>query len=107
MSNGQAGGGTAGCRGDGEQRDAQQEAVLAPPALGEAAEEHQQRGVDDGVGVEHPGEVSQASLVQVPRDIGQGHVDDEQVEAGQDDPGAHDDQHQHRRGVLAPGGSLT
>jgi hypothetical protein len=77
--------------------------VAAP----QAAEQHQHRGIDDGVGVEHPGQIPQAALVQVARDVRQGHIDDEQVEAGQDDPGTHDHQHQHGRRVSAPGRGLT
>ena len=70
----------------------EQEAVLAPVPVGQPAHQDEQRGVDDRVAVEHPGQVAQAAAAQVPRDGGQGHVDDEQVQAGQHDAGADDDQ---------------
>ena len=54
---------------------------------------HEQGGVDDGVAVEDPGQVGHVGGPEVPGDVRQGHVHDEQVQAGQDDPGAHDGQH--------------
>ena len=71
----------------------EEEAAVAAVTVGQATEEDEQRGVDDGVPVEHPGQLAEVRGPEVPGDLGQGHVDDEQVEAGQDHPGADDDQH--------------
>ena len=68
---------------------AEEKGAVAAVTVGEAPEEHQQRRVDDGVPVEHPRQLAQVRGVEVPGDLGQGHVDDEQVEAGQHHPGAH------------------
>ncbi len=91
----------AGRRGEGEDRDAEQEAVLARVALGEPAEEDEQRGVDDRVGVQHPGEVAEPVGAEVLRHVRERDVDDEEVEAGEDDPGADDDHDQGGGGVGA------
>ena len=42
--------------------------LLAPVPVGQPAHQHEQRGVDDRVAVEHPGQVAQAAAAQVPRD---------------------------------------
>jgi len=68
------------------------EAGLAVALVGQPAEEHEQRRVDDRVAVQDPGQRAQAGLVQVPGDLRQGHVDDEQVEAGHHHAGTHDQQ---------------
>ena len=73
--------------------DAEQKAPVEAVTVGHPPEEDQQRGVDDGVAVEHPGQLAQVGRLEVSGDLGQRHVDDEQVEAGEDHPGAHDDQH--------------
>ena len=72
---------------------AEEKGAVAAVTVGEASEEDQQRGVDDGVPVEHPGQLAQVRGLEVPGDLGQGHVDDEEVEAGQDHSGAGDDEH--------------
>jgi hypothetical protein len=94
-------GGPAGRRGHGEDEHAQQEAVLAPAALGQPSEQHEQGGVDDRVGVEHPGQAGQIADPQFPRHVGQCHVDDEEVQAGQHDPGADDHEDSGGRSVSA------
>ena len=101
-----AGRGRTGHRGGGEHRHTQQEGSVPSVTVGEATEEHQQRRVHDGVGVEHPRQLPQVRGVQVPGDLGQRHVDDEQVQAGQHHPGAHDQQHPRRRGLGPPGRRL-
>ncbi len=67
--------------GDREQRQAAEEAGHPAVAVGEAAQRHEQRGVEDGVAVEHPAEVRQRRPREVPADLGERDVDDEQVEA--------------------------
>ena len=96
-----AGRGTAGRRGRGEHRDAEQEAVLAAVAVGQPSEEHEQGGVDDGVAVEHPGEVAESVGCAGHGDVGKRDIDDEQVEAGQHDAGADDREHDRPASVLA------
>ena len=86
------GGGTRG-RSRGEDRHAEEKGAVAPVTVGEASEEDQQRRVDDRVPVEDPGQLAQVRGPQVPGDLRQGHVDDEEVEAGQDHSGASDDEH--------------
>ncbi len=81
----------------GEDGDAEQEPVVTAVAVREPPEEHQQRRVDDGVPVEHPGQSAQVGRAEIAGDLRQGDVDDEQVEAGEDDAGAHDQQHLARR----------
>ncbi len=81
-------------------RHAEQKGAVAAVTVGEAAEEDQQRRVDDGVAVEDPRQLAQVRGVEIPGDLGQGHVDDEEVEAGQDHAGAHDHEH-------LPGGWLA
>ena len=92
--------GGAGRGGGGEDGNAEEEGPVAAVAVGQPPEEHQQGRVDDGVAVEHPGQLAQVRGLEVPGDLGQRHVDDEQVEAGEHHAGADDDQH------LA-GGGLT
>ena len=94
-----AGGGRAGRGRRGEDRHAQQEAVVPPVPVGQPAEEHQQRRVHDRVAVQHPGQLAQAGVAEVVGDLGQRHVHDEQVQAGQDHSRAHDGQHQAGPGV--------
>ncbi len=62
-----------------EHRDPEQEAAIAAVALGQTPEQHQQRGVDDRVGVQHPGQVRQAAglNVEIPAHLRQRDVDDE------------------------------
>ncbi len=88
-----AGGGGTGGGGRSEDGDAEEKGAVAAVTVGEAPEEHQQRRVDDGVPVQHPGQLAQVRCLEVPGDLGQGHVDDEQVEAGQHHAGAGDDEH--------------
>lgn len=45
------------------------------------------------VPVEDPRQLAEVGGPEVPGDAGQGHVDDEEIQAGQYDPGADDDQH--------------
>ena len=82
----------------GEQADAAQEAGVAPEPLGEASEEDQQRGIGDGVGVQHPGHVLQRHAAQAARHVREGHVDDEQIEVREADRDADDRQHPVRAG---------
>ena len=82
---------------------AEEKGAVAAVTVGEASEEDQQRGVDDGVPVEDPGQLAQVRGPEVPGDLRQGHVDDEEVEAGQDHSGASDDEHL-ARGCLGLGG---
>jgi hypothetical protein len=85
-----------------EDRDPEQEPELARIALGQATEEDEQRGVDDRVGVEHPREVPEPALVQVGGHVRQRDVHDEEVEAGEHDSGADDEQHEPGRSVRTP-----
>ena len=90
-------GGGAGRRCDGEQRHPEQEAQVPAVALGEAAEEHQQRRVGDRIAVQDPGHVLERGALEVPADIGQRHVDDEEIEIGEADAHADDRQYQGGR----------
>ena len=80
------GGRRAGRGGGCEHGHAHQERPVPPETVGEPAEEHQKRGVDDGVTVEDPRQVAQARSSQISGYAGQGQVDDEQIEAGQGTP---------------------
>ena len=51
----------------GEHRHPEQEAALAPVPVGQPAEGHQQRGVDDRVAVEDPAQVGEAGAAAGPR----------------------------------------
>ena len=62
-------------------------------ALDQAAEEHEQRSIDDGVAVQDPGHVVERRIAEVLADVRQRDVDDEQVEIGHDEAGADDRQH--------------
>ena len=57
---------------------------------------HQQRGEDDRVGVQHPGEPASAAPPKSRCEVGEGDVDDEQVEAG------HEDRRPRRRRATSP-----
>ena len=96
------GGGTSSGR-RGEDGHAEEKGAVAAVTVGEASEEDQQRGVDDGVPIEHPGQLAQVRGLQISGDLRQGHVDDEEVEAGQDHSGASDDEHL-TGSCLGPGG---
>ena len=73
-------------RGCGEDGHADKEAPVAAVAVGQTPEKDEERRVGDGVAVQHPRQLSQVRRPQVPGDLGERHVDDEQVEAGQDRP---------------------
>ena len=96
------GDGAQGRRG-GEDGQADQEGPLAAGPVGPASGRHQDGGEDDGVGAQHPRERAQALAVVGGRDAGEGDVDDEQVERGQEYPGQHDDGGQHRPGTRGGG----
>jgi hypothetical protein len=69
--------------------------VPSPRKVGEAAGGDEERPEEQGVGVEHPGNVGERGLVvQADADVVQGDVDDEQVEqshhVGQGQRGQHD-----------------
>jgi hypothetical protein len=75
--------------------------------VSQPARQHQQGGVDDRVAVQHPGQIAEVGLVQLAGDLRQGHVDDEQVQAGHDHPGADDQQDLTRLdGPAGPGRRL-
>ena len=100
----QAGRGAARRRCRHEHRHAEQEAPIAAVAVGEPAEQHQQRGVHDRVRVEDPRHVSEpvGADVEVHCHLRQRDVDDEQVEAREHDAGADDHQHEVG-GRVSPG----
>ena len=75
--------GAQGGRG-GEDGEAEQEGPLAPGPVGPAASRDEDGGEHDGVGAQHPREGAQALAVVGGRDAGEGDVDDEQVERGQE-----------------------
>jgi len=81
-------------RRDDEYRDADQKAAIAPVAVGQPAEQHEQGGVHDRVRVQHPRQVPEAVGAEVPGHLRQRDVDDEQVEAGQHHAGADDHEDQ-------------
>ena len=69
-----------------EQQQTTHEDVLAPVAVGEPPERHQQRGEGDGVRVQDPAEISCGGATgpvdaEARTDVVEGHVDHEQVEA--------------------------
>ena len=84
--------------GGGEDGQAEQEGPLAPGPVGPAAGRHQGGGEDDGVGAEHPRQRAQALAVEGGRDAGEGDVDDEEVERGQEHARQHDQGGQDRPG---------
>lgn len=59
----------------------------------------QQRGEDDGVAVQYPGEGGQAAAVEVLLHRREGDVDDEQVEVRDEDRGG---DHQERGAAVRP-----
>ena len=77
--------------GGGEDGQPEEEGPLAPGPVGPAAGRHQGGGEDDGVGAEHPRQGAQALAVEVRRDAGEGDVDDEEVQRGQEHAGQHDE----------------
>ena len=88
-------------RGEGEDQHADEEPELAAASLGQPPEQHEQRREGDRVAIEHPRQARERR-VEVARHLRQGDVDDEEVEAGEDHPGAHDQQDERGRGVPAP-----
>jgi hypothetical protein len=65
----------------GENGQPEDEGGLAPVLVGEAAGGDKERPEEQGVGVEHPGNVGERGLVvQTDADVVQGDVDDEEVE---------------------------
>ncbi|MGY4254457.1 hypothetical protein ACVI1L_001525 [Bradyrhizobium sp. USDA 4516] len=87
-------GGQRTCRRRGrEQRDAEQEAEIAAVAFGEPAEEHQQRRVGNGVGIEDPGQILKRGGAKFLRDVRQPDIDDEQIEIGEANSDRHDRKH--------------
>ncbi len=77
--------------------------TVAAIALGEPAEEHQQRGIDDRIAVQDPRQILEIGAAEIARDVGQRDIDDEQVEIGETDADADDRQHLiGRRRARAP-----
>ena len=74
----------------GEAGDAEQEDALVAEAVGEAPGRHQQRGDDDEVAVEHPGERVPPRPGEGGRDVREGDVDDRRVEEGEEGAGTGD-----------------
>jgi len=93
-----AAGACAGGRGDGEERDAEEEAAIAPMAFGQPAEKDEQRGICDRVAVQHPGQVFEGRAGKIMRDRGKPNIDDEEIEVGEHDADADDRQHLARAG---------
>ena len=74
-----------------EQRHANQEHALAAVGIGQAAGRHQHGGVDDGVGVQHPGHVGrrgarEAAPERAERGVQQGGVERDQEDGDAGDP---------------------
>ena len=103
----QAGGGGARRRSRDEHRHAEHEAALAAIAVGEAAEQHEQRRVHDRVTVQHPRQPAEAGRAEAPGHLRERDVDDEQVEARQHDAGADDHEDDVGRGGGRCGGGYS
>ena len=86
----QRGGRRAEQAGGGEAGDAEQEDAAVAEAVGEPAGRDQQRGDDDEVAVEHPGEGVPPRAREGGGDVGEGDVDDRRVEEGDEGAGAGD-----------------
>ena len=82
---GDRGGGRAERRGDGEGEQAGDEDALAADPVGDPPGGDEQGGEDDRVAVQDPGEARQRGVVEGAREVGEGDVDDEQVEAGHEE----------------------
>ena len=76
---------------EGEQAD--DEDALAADPVGDPPGRDQQRGEDDRVAVQDPGEARQRGVVEGAREVGEGDVDDEQVEAGHEEADRGDCEH--------------
>ena len=83
----------AGGRGGSEDADTKQETPVPSVAVRQPPEKDEQRGVDDGISVEDPGHLAQVGYVEVTGDLGQRHIDNEKVEAGEDYARTDDDKH--------------
>ena len=66
---------------EGEGAQPHQEHRLPAVPVGEPSERHEEGGVGDGVGVEHPAEVGDRGGAEVPADLVERDVDHEEVEA--------------------------
>ena len=87
-SNSTDGAARTGGAGEDEDAEAGEEHALAPEGVRPAPGGHEQRGEDDRVGVQDPGQRRQRGAGEVPLDLREGDVDDEQVEARHEDPDA-------------------
>lgn len=94
--------GSAGGAGPGEHGQAEEEAGLAPVAVGQPAQGDEQGGVDDGVAVEDPAEIREGAAPEIVADGGEGNVDDEQIETGHEGGQRQDAQQPTGPGAAVP-----
>ena len=87
-------------RGGGEHGQPEEEGPLAPGPVGPAPGRDEGGREDDRVGAQHPRKRAQALAVVSGRDAGEGDVDDEEVERGQEHAGQDDQGGQRRPGPL-------
>ncbi len=87
------------CGGDGEDGQPGKEHLAVADAVRQSSGGDQQRGEDDGVAVQHPGQGGQAAAVEVLLHRREGDVDDEQVEVRDEDRGG---EHQERGAAVGP-----